>query len=187
VRYLVVFDACGLYPAPLRDFLLRLALTGLFSAKWTDQIQKEWSRNLLQNRPELKSRLPYTIDLMNQAIPDVLVSGYEPFIELLELPDPDDRHVLAAAIHCGAQAIVTFNLKDFPASELDPYGIEAIHPDVFIENQFDLSPSVVVAAAKEARTSLRKPANTAEQYLETLANQGLIVSSARLREFQELI
>jgi len=80
MRYTVVFDACVLYPAPLRDFLLRLAISGLFSAKWTKQIHDEWTRNLLESRPELRDKLPRTRQLMNSAVPDVLVTGYEPLI-----------------------------------------------------------------------------------------------------------
>lgn len=187
MRYVVVLDACVLYPAPLRDFLLRLSLTGLFTAKWTDQIQQEWSRSLLKERPELADRLPKTIELMNQAIPDVLVTGHEALIEGLDLPDQDDRHVLAAAIQCGAQAIVTFNLSDFPAAALEAYESEAIHPDVFVENQLDLNLARVVEAAKNARAALKNPPKTAAEYIETLANQGLVISADRLVEFQQLI
>ena len=114
MRYTVVFDACVLYPAPLRDFLLRLSMTGLFAAKWTNQIHDEWIRNVLMSRPELKDKLSRTRELMDKAVPDSLVAGYEPLMENLQLPDTDDRHVLAAAIRSGAQAIITFNLKDFP-------------------------------------------------------------------------
>jgi len=107
MRYTVVFDACVLYPAPLRDLLLRLSISGLFSAKWTDQIHDEWITNLLETRPDLEDKLPRTHELMNQAVPDCLVTGYKSLIENLKLPDADDRHVLAAAIRAGAQAIVT--------------------------------------------------------------------------------
>ncbi|MES9881867.1 MAG: PIN domain-containing protein [Sedimenticola sp.] len=121
MRYTVIFDACVLYPAPLRDFLLRLSTTGLFSAKWTDRIHDEWIRNLLESRPDLEEKLSRTRELMNQAVPDSLVAGFESLIENLELPDADDRHVLAAAIRSGAQAIITFNLKDFPDDVLAQY------------------------------------------------------------------
>lgn len=123
MRYTVIFDACVLYPAPLRDFLLRLSITGLFSAKWTDQIHDEWIRNVLKSRPELKDKLPRTRELMNNAVQDSLVTGYESIIENLKLPDTDDRHVLAAAIRSNAQAIITFNLKDFPNDVLVQYGM----------------------------------------------------------------
>ncbi|MES9906702.1 MAG: PIN domain-containing protein [Sedimenticola sp.] len=165
MRYTVVFDACVLYPAPLRDFLLRLSTTGLFAAKWSDQIHEEWIRNVLKARPELEDKLPRTRELMNRAVPDSLVMGYESLIENLELPDADDRHVLAAAIRSGAQAMITFNLKDFPEDALDQYGIEAMHPDAFIEHQLDLHQGAVVAAAKQHREALKNPPKTAEEYI----------------------
>ena len=115
MRFVVIFDACVLYPAPLRDFLLRLATTGLFAAKWTDEIQDEWIRNVVAERPHLVDKLHRTRKLMTIAVQDGLVAGYESMVAALHLPDPDDRHVLAAAIQAGAQVIVTLNLKDFPS------------------------------------------------------------------------
>ena len=113
-----VYDANVLYPAPLRDLFIRLAQAGLVRAKWTDTIHDEWTRNVLKNNPMLSSeRLTRTRSLMNEAVRDCLVSGYEVLIDSLSLPDPDDRHVLAAAIRAGAQVIVTYNLKDFPAEK----------------------------------------------------------------------
>lgn len=187
MRFIVVFDACVLYPAPLRDFLMRLAATGMFAAKWTDRIHDEWMSNLLESRPELRSRLTRTRELMDQAIPDCLVTGYEALIEGLELPDPDDRHVLAAAIRSGAQLIVTFNLADFPADALESYGVEAVHPDVFVESQLDLHEGMVIHAAKRHRAALQNPTKTPGEYLDTLAAQGLVVTADRLREFADLI
>lgn len=187
MRYTVIFDACVLYPAPLRDLLLRLAVTGLFRAKWTEQIHEEWIRNVLKQRPELGQQLPRTRELMNKAVPDALVTDHEPLIENLELPDINDRHVLAAAIRSGAQAIVTFNLKDFPESALKSYDIEALHPDAFVEQQLDLHQGTVIAAAKQHRAALHNPKKTPEQYIDTLAAQGLVISADRFREFIELI
>jgi PIN domain len=112
---LAVYDACALYPAPLRDLLLHLACVGLVRPRWTDAIHDEWIRNLLANRPDLaRSQLDRTRALMERAVPDALVRGYEPRIPSLTLPDADDRHVLVAAIEAGAGVIVTFNLADFP-------------------------------------------------------------------------
>lgn len=185
--YTVVFDACVLYPAPLRDFLLRLSITGLFSAKWTDMIHEEWIRNLSKNRPELAGKLARTRELMNKAVPDSLVTNYESLIDDLELPDVDDRHVLAAAIRSGAQAIITFNLKDFPQEVLGQYGIEAIHPDAFIEYQLDLHQGAVITAAKQHRESLNNPPKSPSNFIDTLAAQGLAISADRFREFIELI
>lgn len=188
MRFVVVYDACVLYPAPLRDFLIRLATTGLFAARWSDQIHTEWMRNVQFKRPDLNSaQLERTRNLMNQAVPDCLVSGHERLISALHLPDPDDRHVLAAAIVAHAQMIVTFNLRDFPPANLNPFGIEAIHPDRFIECQMDLREAAVIQAARDQRQSLKKPARTVDEFLDTLAAQGLPASADRLREFQKLI
>lgn len=187
MRFTVVLDACVLYPAPLRDFLLRLATTGLFAAKWTDAIHDEWIRNLTAQRPELETRLQRTRELMNEAVPDCLVHGYEPLVEALTLPDPDDRHVLAAAIRAGAQTIVTYNLKDFPAEALDSFGVEAVDPDRFVEQQLDLHEAAVVAVARSHRASLAKPPVDVDSYLDTLSAQGLVATADRIREFRDVI
>lgn len=186
MRFVVIYDACVLYPAPLRDLLIRLAMTDLFAARWSQQIHDEWSRNLLINRPELADKLPRTIELMNKAIPDSLVTGHEVLTDSLTLPDPDDRHVLAAAIVAGAQLIVTFNLKDFPAQGLAQFGIEAVHPDDFISQQFDLNEGRILTAVKNHRASLSKPPRSADEYLDTLAAIGLVRTVDRLREFRDI-
>lgn len=185
--FVVVYDACVLYPAPMRDFLIRLAKTGLFAAKWTDQIHDEWIRNLVAKRPELEPHLARTRELMDRAVEDCLVTGHESLIGALELPDADDRHVLAAAIRAGAQLIVTNNLRDFPATALDRFGIEAVHPDLFIEQQMDLHEGAVIGAAKQHRESLKNPPKSADEYLDTLAAQGLVVTAKRLAEFRHLL
>ena len=187
MSFVVVYDACVLYPAPLRDLLLELAISELFGAKWTEMIHDEWIRSLLRSRPELEERLQNTRRLMNEAVPDSLVENFEPLIDGLQLPDANDRHVLAAAIKCNAQIIVTSNLKDFPPECLEPYGIEAMHPDEFIEHQFGLSPVTVIAAAKRIRKRLKNPEKSVEEYLETLASQGLPVTADLLKAFSELI
>jgi PIN domain len=107
-NFVAVFDACVLYPASVRDLLLRLALTDLFRARWTDRIQDEWIGAVLKQRQDLtRSQLGRTRDLMNRAVPDCLVTSYESLIDGLHLPDPNDRHVLAAAIRCQAGVIVS--------------------------------------------------------------------------------
>lgn len=117
-HFTVVYDACVLYPAPLRDLLMRLALTDLYRARWTDRIHDEWMHSVLKQRPDLKREdLERTRELMNAHVRDCLVTGFEYLIPVVELPDPDDRHVVAAAIHAGADLIVTFNLQDFPRGD----------------------------------------------------------------------
>ena len=118
---------------------------------------------------------------------DCLVTGYESLIPSLTLPDPDDRHVLAAAIRCGADLIVTFNLNDFPRHALEPYGIEAQHPDDFLMHQLDFAPDVVCAAAKRQRQSLKRPPMSVDEYLASLERQGLAQTVSSLRRFAEII
>ena len=177
----VLFDACALYPAPLRDLLMQLALTDLFRARWTDAIHDKWTRNVLANRPDLSPEgLARCRRLMDRHVPDCLVTGYESLIPDLLLPDPDDRHVLAAAIHGAAGLIVTFNLGDFPRSVLGRYRIEAIHPDKFIARLFDEDVDAVLLAARLHRASLKRPPKSADQYLATLERCRLPATAARL-------
>ncbi len=172
--FTAIYDACVLYPAPLRDLLMRLAVAGLFRARWSEDIHDEWIRNVAKDRPELSlERLHRTKQLMDSHVLDAVVSGYEPLVDSLTLPDPGDRHVLAAAIHCGADVIVTSNLKDFPDSELSRFGIEAQKPDDFIIHLIDLHPNEVLNAFEKQRAGLRNPVQTAEQLLSTLRRNGL--------------
>ena len=178
------YDANVLYPAELRNLLMHLALTGLFRAKWSADVHEEWISSLLQKRPNLtREKLERTRKLMDQHAVDALVTGYEDLIPGLQLPDPDDRHVLAAAIRGHADVIVTRNLRDFPAAILGPLGIDAQHPDEFILHLLDLAPGAVVSAAQNHRRSLKNPAKTAVEYLATLERQGLTQTVSVLREY----
>lgn len=182
MAFVVVYDACVLYSAPVRDLLIRIANAGVVRARWTDRILDECFRSILEQRPELSpAALDRTRHLMNDAVPDCIVFGYEPLIEGLVLPDPDDRHVLAAAVRANAQAIVTFNLADFPAETLGPYDIEAKHPDDFVLDSIDLAQATVVRCVNEQAAELRNPPTTVPQLLDTLRAQGLVQSVARLR------
>ena len=185
-NFTALYDACVLYPAPLRDLLMQLALTDLFRARWTEKIHDEWIRNLLKKRPDLTlQQLTRTKQLMNSHVRDCLVTNYEYLIPNLELPDLDDRHVLAAAIKGNADVIVTTNLVDFPQSVLEDYEIEAQHPDDFISDLLDLKPSKVVAAAKICQQRLKNPSKSFEEYLEILLKQGLTVSVSMLQELYD--
>ena len=187
-RYTAVLDACVLYPAPVRDILLSLAHQGLYHARWTVTINDEWVRNLVQNRPELNAeQLRRTAERMAQAIPDSLITGYERFASIVDLPDPDDRHVLAAALVGHADAIVTFNLKDFPAGTLEPLGLEAQHPDDFVVNQLHLNLPEALRAVKAQRARLMRPTRTAAELVATLARCGLPQTASLLAENSELI
>jgi hypothetical protein len=178
----VIYDACVLYPAPLRDLLMHLAMAGIYQAKWTEQIHDEWIRNVLASRPDLTSEiLERTKKLMDLHAGDCLVINYEDLIPSLDLPDDNDRHVLAAAIRASASLIITYNLKDFPLIVLNKYQIEAQDPDQFILRLLDLSLNKVLQAVKLHRSSLKNPPKTVNEYLETLQKQKLYQTVERLQ------
>lgn len=174
-NFIALYDACVLYPAPLRDLLMELALTDLYRAKWTNEIHDEWIRNVLNNRADLnKEQLERTRDLMNLHVLDSLVENYKQFEKIVSLPDPGDNHVLASAIASGASVIVTYNLKDFPDSELIKYDIEAQHPDVFLMHLLDLDENEVLFAVKRTREKLKNPPKSVDEHLKTLEKQNLV-------------
>lgn len=150
--YAAVLDACVLFPNML------LAEDGMFRPLWSSRILDELRRNVLEKRPVPPSAFDWTLVLMNLAFEGALVEGWEELVEGLELPDLDDRHVLAAAIVGGAQSIATFNLVDFPAKRLDVHHIDAVHPDTFLLNQLDLAPGTVLAALRLQARRYRDPA-----------------------------
>ena len=183
MAYVVIYDACVLYPAPLRDLLIRIAQTGIVRARWSETILNECFTSIVEHRGEHSSApLARTRELMNVAVRDCLVTGYEHIVPILELPDPNDRHVLAAAIRAHAQGIVTFNLKHFPEERLAEYDIEARHPDDFVLDMIGLGPATVVKVISEQASSLKNPPTSVPELLDTLREQRLVQSVARLRE-----
>ena len=184
--FTAVYDACVLYPAPLRDLLMHLAMTDLFQAKWSDMIHDEWTGNLLKNRPDLTAQqLAHTRNMMNSHVPYALVTDFEELIPSLTLPDPNDRHVLAAAIRGQADIIVTKNLKDFPAPVLAQYGIEAQHPDEFVVHLLALAPEAVCEAVQRHRLSLKRPPKTVSEFLTTLELQEMPRTVEVLRQLSD--
>lgn len=187
-RFTAFFDANVLYPAGLRNLLMRLAVRELFRAKWSEKVHEEWMAAVMEDFPDItRPQLERTRNLMDLHAEDSLVTGYEDLIEGIELPDPDDRHVLAAAIRSNADVIVTRNLRDFPEERLRPYGIEPKHPDAFVMNLFDLTPGAVVGAAREHRESLRSPTKTVPEYLASLERQELTQTVAALRDYASVL
>lgn len=182
--FTALFDACVLYPPSTRDILLELAAhSGLFRAKWTERINDEWIEAVLREREDLeREQLEYARENMNRSVDDVLVTGYQDLIGLLELPDPDDRHVLAAAIVGHVDVIVTTNLDDFPEDELSKYNIEAQHPDEFLVNVYTLDQMKVQQAVRNIFDRLTNPPKTRNEFLEGYENQGLTEFAERLRE-----
>jgi len=187
-QYTVVLDACVLYPAPVRDVLMNLAVRGAFHARWTARIHDEWTRNLLARRMDVDAaKLALTVELMNGAIEDAVIENYEYLITTLDLPDPDDRHVLAAAIVGHADAIVTYNLKDFPAEVVGLHDIEVLHPDDFLVFQYDLNNIAFVKTIKEIREGLKNPPLAAAELIETYKGNSLHRTADLLTKAIELI
>jgi hypothetical protein len=187
-QYTALLDANVFYPAPVRDVFLQLATTDIFKAKWSADIHREWIEALLRNEPHRnRAALERTRDLMDNATRDCLVTGYESLIPALSLPDPDDRHVLAAAIIGRCDVIVTQNLKDFPDTALAAFNIEAQHPDDFLCNHLYLAPGAFCSAVRRVRARLLHPPYSVEQYLATLTRQGLVATAGELQSFAELL
>lgn len=166
----VVLDTCVLYPAHLRDTLLRLAERGLYRPLWSADIVEELRRNLLEDgfHPDSVGGL---IAEMSNAFPDAEVGGYRSLIDGLTC-DPKDRHVLAAAVRADAAAIITFNLSDFPASSVQPFEIEVIDPDTFLLDELDLAPGPVIDELHNQATANRRSPRTLPELLDALARAG---------------
>lgn len=180
--FIVLYDANALYPNSQRDLLIRIARAGLVQAKWSQQVVEETVRALARNLPNKpKESLERLAGLINESVPDCLVTGYEPLIEGLKLPDPDDRHVLAAAIKAGAQVIVTANLKDFPADDLRPWNVEAKSPDDFVLDQIHINDKVVFACVQQIADSRKRRPASVRDVLGELERSGLVQSVAALR------
>jgi predicted nucleic acid-binding protein len=187
-HYTALLDANVLYPAPLRDILVQLAIDDLFRAKWSADIHREWIEALLRGEPHRdRAVLERTRELMDMHTRDCLVTGYERLIPALELPDPDDRHVLAAAIVGRCDVIVTKNLRDFPEGILAAYGIGALHPDDFLCSQLNLAPGLFCTAVRTVRARLKNPPYAARDYLAVLTRQGLVATAAELEQFSGVI
>jgi hypothetical protein len=153
-----------------------------------DTVLDEWIEALLRSRPDLtRERLERTRALMKAHTRDALVTGYEPLIEVLNLPDPNDRHVLAAAIRGRADVVVTTNLKDFPPEVLARWGIEAQHPDAFSTWLIDLAQPAFLEAVRTVRARPRNPPKSAEDYLQTLRAHGLGATVAALTPFTRFL
>lgn len=180
----MIFDACVLYSAPLRDLLMEISIlaqkSGLFQPKWTDEIHDEWISSLIEKRPDLRLEdLTRTRELMNTSFEDyeALVTGYEHRINGLLLGDPHDRHVVAAAIECKAKVIVTANLDDFTGDALTDNSIIAQHPDAFICEMLreydEFGANILEEAATKVKQRLNHPPKTWAELLSTYDDNGL--------------
>ena len=176
-----LYDASVLYPSLTRNLLVHLATSGLVAARWTEQIQDEWTRNLLQDRPDLTAeRLARTRRLMDAAVPDAVVVDDPALIDSLQLPDPDDRHVLAAAITSQADVLITWNLRHFPQEAVSAFGTEVFTPDDLVCRLFALAPQDTRQAVEALRVSLRNPPYSWPGLLERFGQVGLVRTAEAL-------
>ena len=189
-KYTAVLDACVLYPVTIADILIQLAIEGLFTAKWSADIDREWTTSLKKDRPDLTDeQINYRQQNLHKAIPDWEIdqAKYQYLITNLTLPDLNDRHVLAAAIIGQADCIITSNLKDFPSDTLEIHGVEVIHPDEFIPLQLTLEPFHALTAIKHVRARFKNPPFTPEEFLRRLERASLVSTAAWLADAIELI
>lgn len=144
-----VLDACVLYPTVLREILTGSAGAGLFQPVWSQRILDEW--RLAAARHDLPAGVE--IALLTERFPHAMVTADEAAASGLDLPDPADRHVVAAALAADSTLIVTANLRDFPQRSLSAVGLRAQHPDEFLRDMFLSHPEEILAAitATEAR------------------------------------
>lgn len=184
VRCTALLDACVLYPLAIADALMSVAAAGSFSARWTTYIEREWVSALERARPELVGRLDFRRECMREACQDweVPKAAWEPLVASLVLPDPDDRHVLAAAIAGHADYIVTLNLRDFPQAAAAKFGIDVVDPDTFLLNQWVLEPEVAAAAFQAMRERRRRPEFGPDDFARALHAGGLPLVAQRFRE-----
>lgn len=181
-----ILDANVLYPFLLRDLLLSLAQQYLYVPKWSDDIEREWSSHLKQDRPDIEpDKITHIIREMNRSFKNAKVTGYDKLISDLQLPDPDDRHVLAAAIVSQAKVIVTFNLKDFDTKELLKHDIDAVHPDNFVISLIDQGEEQAKSALRNMVNRRIKPPTTENELIGRLNKSGLPEASERFYDLFE--
>lgn len=177
--FAVVLDTCTLYPAHLRDTLLRLAEMDLFEPLWTEDILGELAEALVRLGISAIA-IQHLIEEMQGAFPEASITGYQHLVDSMSCPDPGDRHVLAAAVRANAGAIVTYNVKDFPPKVVNPYEIEVIHPDAFLLDLLDLAPvGVIDSISRQAKANRQSP-RTVEEILDALSRVGV-------KEFAEAV
>lgn len=188
-HYTAFLDANVLYSAAIRDICMEVALAKLYRAKWSADVHREWIEAVSRNRPDLKPiSLQRTRHLMDQAIPSAQVAGYEQLVECIPLEkDPDDRHIVAAAIVGRCDVIVTNDLSHFPKEKLHGFGLEVQRPDDFLASHLDLEPGTFCTAVRTARITKRNPPYTVEEYLANLTKHGLVITVARLRQYIHLL
>ena len=168
--FAVVLDACVLYPLPLRDTLLRVAQQNLYTPRWSGRILDEVARNLVSDRRATPGRATKLVEVMQRAfedaeVPEAAIASLEPTM----LNEPADRHVLAAAVASDAEAIVTSNVRHFPATACEPFGVDVVHPDAFLCELHERAPAKIRVALTEQAAALSRPPLTTTPLLDLLA------------------
>jgi predicted nucleic acid-binding protein len=189
VRYTAIIDACVFFGMLKTDALMSLCSRGLFAAKWSRRIEDEWVSHLTQKLPDRQFQIANRKTQMRLAVPDWEVGdeGIAAIEPGLQLPDPDDKHVLAAAIVGHADCIVTDDKWGFDETVASRYGIEVIDTDSFIVNQLDLDEYQALAALKAMRLRWGNPKATPEDFCMVFEKNRLLSTAQRLRERIELL
>jgi predicted nucleic acid-binding protein len=163
-----LLDANVLFPAALCDTLLRAHAADLYRMFFSEMILEEVRRNLVKTGRTTEAQAERRIAAMRQYFPEAIVTRFERLIPAMS-NHPKDRHVLAAAVAAHAQVIVTSNLRDFPETALDPFGIEAQSPDTFLLHLYDLHPPALEQLLREQAADLRNPPLTVMEVIDELA------------------
>lgn len=186
-RFVVVLDTNVLYPFRMRDALFHFAEAGLFRARWTAEILEEWRAALIKNKPQLAESIALQMQAIERVFPEGCVDGYQDLIEALQLPDPNDRHVLAAAIVADAEHIITENIKDFPEDAIKKYGIEAVTADDFLASTFELYPADATAALRTMRRNYNNPPINPGEFIFDLQGKGMPKLASMLKQHIDVI
>lgn len=171
MSFSVVLDTNVLYGAVLRDTALRLAEAGLYRPLWSSHILDELQA--VVGHVVGSTAVKRIVDEMALVFEDAMVEGYEQLIEAMESPDPDDRHVLAAAVAAGASAIATFDQSGFPEVVAERHNLLILHPDEFLLDLLDMAPATVVQVLREQSDSYTNPPRSVSEILGTLNRSGV--------------
>ena len=186
--YTALLDANVLYPAGIRDILIQPAVYDLYRPKWSADIFHEWmriDRRIRENHSPNQVRL--TQRDLDSFFFDAQIVGYESLIDNLNLPDKDDRHVLAAAIIGDCDVIITHNIRDFPADLLEAFGTEAHSPDEFLVMLIETHPQEILESVRAVRKKLKNPAYSVDKYLDMRLKDGLVETVSFLRQYIYLL
>ncbi len=176
-----LLDTCVLYPAYLRDTLLRLAQVGLYQPLWSADIFEELDRNLTEIGIAHEA-VDRTLAAMRTYFDDAEVTGYHDLIDAMTC-DAKDRHVLAAAVRGEADVLVTFNIKDFPPASLASYSLELITPDDFLLSLLEQAPGLMWQTVTTQAARYKREPKTLAGLLTALELAGVPRFADEMRRF----